>query len=374
MPTLVSYREIVTQVLPPVDWLVRGLIVNGDRALVYGEPGALKSWLLLDLGLHIAAGLPWLGQFSITAVKKVLYVDEEMSERTLTRRIRRLASGAMLGTAELPFMSISGTNFRFEGERVLLRELGAQAFDPDVVIVETLRSVLVGDENNAQDVRNFWRSVEPFRQHNKTIIVSHHMRKPQQGQNNARYRASGSTDLIGGPDTALAVERAGNQCVARITHIKCRNAEEHEPFSIRLQDQGQGEDCPVILSLYDGISAGSVALRANEQLANKIIEYLASLAERSATTRNIKQEFKRQQVTADRIDKALRCLRGNQRVAQPFRGVWALRETTQEGAEANGQTSAESPSPIGMAVAATSLVAADADHRVGETRNCNGMV
>jgi RecA-family ATPase len=39
----------------------------------------MKSWLLLDPGLHLAAGKPWLGKFSIPHPRKVLYVDEEMS-------------------------------------------------------------------------------------------------------------------------------------------------------------------------------------------------------------------------------------------------------------------------------------------------------
>src|SRR5687767_2559872 len=94
--SLVSLQEIVTNELPQVDWSVEGLIVNGDRMLLYGEPGSFKSWLLLDLGLHLAAGSRWLGHFNIPSPKKVLYIDEEMSQITLKRRMRRLAIGAGL--------------------------------------------------------------------------------------------------------------------------------------------------------------------------------------------------------------------------------------------------------------------------------------
>jgi hypothetical protein len=56
---IVSFATIIGEPDEPVDWLVKDLIVNGDRVLVYGEPGAMKSWLLLDLSLHLAQG--WTG-------------------------------------------------------------------------------------------------------------------------------------------------------------------------------------------------------------------------------------------------------------------------------------------------------------------------
>lgn len=366
MPRLRAFREMIEEAVPAVDWIIEGLIVKGDRVLVYGEPGAMKSWILLHLGLHLAAGHPWLGTFNTAQVKSVLYVDEEMSERTLHRRICRLASGASLGNENLKFMSISGTNFRFETGRDLLQECNAQQFNPDVVIVETLRSVMVGDENSAQDVRNVWRSLEPLRQQGKTVIISHHMRKPQLRQTNARYRASGSTDLIGGPDTALAVERVGNRCMAKVTHIKCRNAEEHNPFTIHLRDRGQGQDCPVILVPGDSHDTASVVMGANVQLANQIREHLASLPERRATTSQIKQHFGDQAVTADRVDKALRCLRHDPQINHSHRGLWALRELPED-AVSISPINPESPSPIRRAVAATLSAAAHEDHRGSES-------
>src|SRR5262245_58098274 len=95
---LISFERIMAEELPPIDWIVDGLIAQGDRVIVYGEFRSMKSWLLLHLGLSMAAGRPWLGNFGITSPRPVLYVDEEMSERTLRRRVKRLGQGAKLGT------------------------------------------------------------------------------------------------------------------------------------------------------------------------------------------------------------------------------------------------------------------------------------
>src|SRR4029079_10878743 len=90
----------------------------------------------------------------------------------------------------------------------LLADLQHSEFDPDVVIVETFRRVLVGDENTAKDVGEFWRAVEPIPRAGKTLIVSHHMKKPQMGGGGTvKHRASGSTDVMSAADDALAFER-----------------------------------------------------------------------------------------------------------------------------------------------------------------------
>src|SRR6478672_1253810 len=71
---LIAFDTIMHEPLPPVDWLVESLIPNGSRSVVFGEFGCMKSWLLLDLGLHIAAGKHWLDQFAIPKPKSVLYI------------------------------------------------------------------------------------------------------------------------------------------------------------------------------------------------------------------------------------------------------------------------------------------------------------
>jgi RecA-family ATPase len=92
---LISFERVMADDAPPVAWLVDPLIADGDRVVVYGEFGAMKSWLLLDLSLHLAAGHPWLGKFPIPVAKRVLFIDEEMNERTLRRGITSCArSGA----------------------------------------------------------------------------------------------------------------------------------------------------------------------------------------------------------------------------------------------------------------------------------------
>src|SRR5207247_8216007 len=102
---IITLDAVMREPLPPIDWLVEGILANGDRAVVYAEYGAMKTWSLLDLGLHVAAGKPWLTKFPVPKSKTVLYLDEEMNRRELWRRLFRL--GQSLGdVGTIPFAAL----------------------------------------------------------------------------------------------------------------------------------------------------------------------------------------------------------------------------------------------------------------------------
>jgi hypothetical protein len=48
--------------LPPPQWLIGGLAPADGLVVLYGEPGAGKSFVALDWGLSVATGAPWLGR------------------------------------------------------------------------------------------------------------------------------------------------------------------------------------------------------------------------------------------------------------------------------------------------------------------------
>src|SRR5215813_9596169 len=208
---LISLDALLSEAPTPPDWLVEPLMAAGNRVLFYGEWGAFKTWLLIDLALHLAAGTHWLGQFVVPRPRRVLYIDEEMSRAEFRRRAGRLVSGNDLAPSDqLQLLSRTGILFDAAGGARLSSDLQASAFDPEVIIVDSLRRVLAGDENRAQDVSAFWRNVEPLSRGGTTLIFSHHMKKANpdpRASSSPRDRASGSTDIMAGLDTAYAISR-----------------------------------------------------------------------------------------------------------------------------------------------------------------------
>ena len=90
---LISLGAILEEPLAPPSWLVERLISDGSRVVLYGEFGSYKSWGLLSLGLHIAAGQPWLGRFPVPQARSVLYVDEGDERASPSRRVKATRNG-----------------------------------------------------------------------------------------------------------------------------------------------------------------------------------------------------------------------------------------------------------------------------------------
>lgn len=236
-PQLISHRNIIDEPIHEVDWLIEPLIPTGARVLIYGEWGSFKTWILMHLALHLAAGVDWFGQFAIPQSKKVLYLDEEMAESTFRQRWIQLAQGAELAVKDLPFnlSSQHGIVFNEDAPLQLLNDLESVSFNPDVIVVETLRRVLVGSENEAKDISQFWRNVNPLLKEGRTVILAHHMSKPSPGFHKPiRDRASGSTDIMAGVDAAFAIQKQPGGLL-KIEHVKSRAAEEVGVFTLKFE-------------------------------------------------------------------------------------------------------------------------------------------
>lgn len=245
---LLTGKAIADTQLPPLDWVVDGLFVHGDRVVVAGESRAYKTWLLLDMALHVAAGRPWLG-FEVPKARRVLFIDEEMNERTLIRRTKRIANGSGIDLATIPFVAMSQQGMRFHAEagKNLLHNLTPFKFDPEFIVVEALVRVLVGTENESEDISQFWRNVIPLtRQPQRTVLFSHHLAKandqPGVPKRSEADRTRGSGDIMAGADAHLSMTRkwveGHGENSTLVKAWKSREGEEAKPFSVVMLDAG----------------------------------------------------------------------------------------------------------------------------------------
>lgn len=319
---LLSYQEIMKAPVLPVDWLVEPIIAKGDRVVVYGQFGSLKSWLLLHLGLSLSAGQPWLSTFSIPMSQQVLYVDEEMSVRTLRRRIQRLGLGSGLESTPLPFRVASHPRITFDaqGASVLMDELTKCSFNPGVIIIETLRRVLKGSENTAEDVSAFWKNIAPLQAGGKTLIISHHMRKPHRdGEQDSRYRASGSTDILAGTDSAFAIEVEEKGLIG-VTCVKARNAEEPKPFFVSLRDTN--EDGPIEMRFEGFRQSTRLGATVRERASTIVREILAGTPGGMVKTSELLTEMEARGVSRRTAERVWALARKRGEAVPLSRGMW----------------------------------------------------
>lgn len=320
-----TFGQIIKEPLPPIVWAVEPLISVGNRVVLYGEFGSLKSWLLLDLALHLAAGRPWLDTFKVPRPRSVLYLDEEQSEHQIRRRVKRLAEGnGLAGEESLPLRIASRAGVRFTDGCIgeMLEQLRLVDFDPEVIIFETFRRILEGSEIDVRDVAAFWRRATHFFPEDKTLIVSHHMKKPgQDGRGELRHQASGSTDILAGPDCAIPITRKGN--IVIVESVKHRDAQEPEAFQVQV-DFGEGEDSPISLRYVGTRPDGMRDETEVERAVGPSIAFLKSKEDGRARTGEINahlQQCRFSKRTAERVPDHLTGLGYAEKVR---RGIWRL--------------------------------------------------
>ena len=56
-----SYTIDELENLPKLNWLIKDILIDGGIATIYGESGSTKSFLAIDLAMHLATGSEWFG-------------------------------------------------------------------------------------------------------------------------------------------------------------------------------------------------------------------------------------------------------------------------------------------------------------------------
>ena len=196
--------------------------------------------------------------------RSVLYVDEEMTEHTIRLRVKQLVAGEQIPTDNIEFQVASreGVLLTEMGGKILLERVWKADYRPEVIVIDSMRATLVGSENEQEDVIAFWRAVEPILKAGITVIVTHHMRKPrEEGLDSVRYRASGSTAIISGSDSAWAVTRHGQAPIATVEAIRIRLAKEPPPFTVEFTFDGEEGPVRAIRGLPpEEVSSGGRAI------------------------------------------------------------------------------------------------------------------
>ena len=303
-----------------IEWIVNPVVARGERTLLFGEYGSFKTWLLLHLGLHVAAGRKWLGEFDVPKPRKVLYIDEEMSEQTSVLRIKQLMTGADIRGEGIEFMLSprAGVLFTETGGAILLDRLQRAEYMPELVIIDSMRATLVGSENEQMDVIAFYRSLEPLMQRGMSLIIAHHMRKPrQEGPDAVRYRASGSTAIVSGSDSAWALTRTDGQGnTAKMEAIRIRMAQEPPPFTVEFSFNGETGPVSAKLGLspLEASQGGKAALTILSLLNGKVGEATAVLEAACGAEGVSRRTFYQ----------ALESLEKQGRISKVRHGVWAL--------------------------------------------------
>lgn len=236
---ILTLAELET--LPDPAWLVDGLIPKGGLVVPYGPPKAGKSFILVSLGLHIAAGKDWFGKRVHTGA--VIYIAGE-GVGGLKHRVKAMLQAYEI-PREIPFWIIRrAVNFRSQEEVEALAKLCTDTLResqyPNVelvwIVVDTLARALPGaDENSAQDVGLAVSYAAGLQEHlGCGICFIHH-----EGKDEGRG-ARGTTALRGAWDAAFRITKQGLRTTMQVIDQKDAEAGQVMHFEMREQQVGIG--------------------------------------------------------------------------------------------------------------------------------------
>ena len=184
-----TQADIFAAKLPPLEYLVEGLIITPGLSCLGGKKKVGKSWLALDLAQRVASGTPFLGKQVRRG--KVLYLSLEDGLLRLQQRLQRLHSDSNLQityiTSILPLNSEEGM---IELEDMIKAER------PALCCIDTLASAKNRklDENKAGDMADLMNWLHDLAlTYNTVILVVLHFGKKSYGDIGFDYRGSSAT-------------------------------------------------------------------------------------------------------------------------------------------------------------------------------------
>lgn len=225
--TFTLLRASAIKAMPDPQFFVEDIMPEESFGFVIGEPGCLKSFIVLGLALSAAAGLEeWMG-YKINKHGPVVYITTEGLSDV---KYRMMAWEKMTGidTDKIPFyLTPDSMNFMqkpdvYKMTRTAQKAQTLEGKPPVLVVVDTASRVLPGaDENLQKDMTLFIAACDYIRQSFKTCVLAvHHM--PRNGNGTMR----GSTVFDGAADFILWVQRERGQLIGSITATKIKTAQD----------------------------------------------------------------------------------------------------------------------------------------------------
>lgn len=244
----------------PPAWIVEGLIAAGSANIVVGDSGLGKTPLMLQLGLAVAAGDPFLNH--ATRACRVLYFDCESSRDSFGGIARSIA--LHLGQPHSPpNFFVYNPNWDERPERpedpVLCLIQAIEALKPGLVIVDPLRIVWPRAEAKSEDAVSMVALQRRLaRDFGVAFITVHHTRKPDReappinlasSPHEWLLDAAGSRALINQTDTRIGIARGHDLTLCGFTRVVGAIT----PMNIkRLLDDASGD--PIAYALPMGTS------------------------------------------------------------------------------------------------------------------------
>ena len=194
---------------PPADILVDGFLCRGDFALLQGEPGSMKTFLMMDLAIAVAHGRPFLGRYAAKP-GNVLIIEEEGQAFDLVNR------GKILGARPDSDIVIYHCRGFQVDSLAWLKDLETNLLPLDeyaLILIDPLAAVHTGKENEASDMRavvDFYKKVHIASPLTTVMMLMHTTKSAYGAAKGSLQHGRGSGAPTGAADVVLESIKQGS--------------------------------------------------------------------------------------------------------------------------------------------------------------------
>lgn len=216
-----------------IQWVIDAFLEKKSLNMIFGESGAGKSFITVDLSCAIALGLKWHGYK--TMYGGVLYIAGEGNQGYASRcQAWAEYHKVNLNDALLWFSDNAINLSKPESIKQVIEAIDRINNDAKqpvrLIIIDTLARSMEGDENSAQDMGELIQKLDYLKDKYQCAVVLVHHTGHQD-----KHRARGSTVIKGALDAEFRVSQ-GKENSIQFECTKMKEAEAPEPLTFRLHD------------------------------------------------------------------------------------------------------------------------------------------
>lgn len=220
-----------------VRWLVKKVVPAESVGILFGGSGSFKSFIALDMALHIVHGLPWLGKKTKQA--PVVFIAAEGGSGIAMRiQAWHREHGLTWEDKDLRVIPVA-VDLAEDCARVV-ETVQASGLKPGLVVVDTMSQTFSGEENSAKEVAAYLRELGLWLRDawSCSVLVIHHT------GHLATERPRGSSAIRSNVDYMLGCFREEKEMLATVSCVKQKDAElfKDQTFALSVFELGTDED------------------------------------------------------------------------------------------------------------------------------------
>ena len=224
-PEFVALADFVSSP-PKSSYLIKSVLPATGLGQVFGSSNVGKSFLLIDLAMHLASGMPWRG-FRTKTVPVLYIAAEGMGGLAARMKAWTLHYGSVpAGLFVRPYsaqLTVAGA------AAALAERIASLQLPPKLVILDTLAANFgPGDENSAEDMAAAMNGLRALAG-DWLALCAHHSGHAD------KTRSRGHSSLFAALDVEIQVDRPDPSGPIKVAHTKCRDMERMEPLFFRLE-------------------------------------------------------------------------------------------------------------------------------------------